>query len=289
MENKKNKFLLITLIKKYFYYPFIIMTLTPLTAPAQNPYSMMDQANKLYEKGSYEKSIEMYEKIAQLDKNAPQPLFNKAVSLQKLGKTPEAIELYKKLAAEIEQNDLAAKIKYNLGNAFYQNAKQLEKQDTSKAIQLLKNAINNWRKALKMQPDNKNAAKNIELAKLEIQQMEKKIQQQKKQQNNQNNDPNQPQDKSKQNQTDNNQQQNQNKKQQQDQPSQDQQDQQKKQNPDSQPDNPQSRQEKQQSQKEKQPPQQLTKTARDILEKEKKDREKRQIIKFGHMPVEKDW
>jgi Mg-chelatase subunit ChlI len=279
MKNKKH-----ISAKQIVFYCSALLFCNCLTAFAQNPYSLMEQANKLYEKGNYEESIEIYDKISQIDKTAPQPDFNKAVSLQKLGKIPEAIQLYKQLSAEVQQKHLAAKIKYNLGNAFYQKGKKIEQQNPAQAVQHLKDAISNWRKALKMQPDNKNAAKNIELAKLEIQKMEKKIQQQKKQQKKQNNDPNQPQDKSKQNQQ-NQQNQNQNQKKQKDEQNQNQQQQDQKQNQNPQQKNPQNRQ----SQKDKKNQQQLTPTARDILQKEKKDKEKRQVIKFGHVPVEKDW
>ncbi|MHC4440928.1 MAG: tetratricopeptide repeat protein [Planctomycetota bacterium] len=138
------------------------------------------QGNKLYKQGNFNEAINSYDQALLDAPGALQPKFNQANSYYRLDDLGKALDLYRQVAAESKDMKVVAKAKYNLGNTYFQ---QGSKQKDSN-------------------PENKKAAKNIEVARLTIkdlldqlnkQQQDPNQQQQNQQQQNQQQDPNQPQ------------------------------------------------------------------------------------------------
>jgi len=210
---------------------------------------------------------------------ALEPKFNEANSYYRLDDLSKAMDLYRQVAAESKDMKLVAGAKYNLGNSYFQQGSKQKDSNLQKAIDDLKTAIESWRGVLDIEPENKKAAKNIEVARLLIKDL---LDQLKKQQQKQ--DPNQPQDP--------NQQQKQNQQQQSQQQDTNQpQDQQQQQDP-NQPQDPNQSQDQQQKQQQEDQKQQAAPdtTAQEILDKEQSQRKERQILQRGPwQKVEKDW
>jgi Ca-activated chloride channel family protein len=240
------------------------------------------QGNKLYMQGNFNEAINSYDQALLDAPGALEPKFNQANSYYKLDDLGKAMDLYRQVAAETKDMKLVARSKYNLGNSYFQQGSKQKDSNLQKAIDDLKTAISSWRGVLDIEPENKKAAKNIEVARLTIKDLLDQLNKQQQQQ-----DPNQPQDP-------NQQQQQQNSQQDQNQP-QDQQQQAAGQDP-NQPQDPnqsQDQQQKQQQEQEEQKQQQQAApdtTAQEILDKEQRRRKERRILQRGPwQKVEKDW
>ena len=165
------------------------------------------QGNKLYRQGNFNEAINSYDQALLETPGALEPKFNQANSYYKLDDLGKAMDLYRQVAAEGKDMKFVAKAKYNLGNSYFQQGSKQKDSNLQKAIDDLKTAIGSWRGVLDIEPENKKAAKNIEVARLLIKdlldQLNKQQQdpnqpqdpnQQQQQQQNSQQDPNQPQD-----------------------------------------------------------------------------------------------
>ena len=168
---------------------------------------LVRKGNRQYERAKYDESIDNYSRALQKDPNCFEAKFNTAnVQMQK-ELYEKAEQTLRKLAQDSTRTELErGDVSYNLGNALF-------------AQQKLEEALDCYRNAMRMNPDDVDAKHNYALTKLLLQQQQD---QQQQNQNNQNNQDNQNQD----------QQQNQDQKEQeQNQDNQDQKDQQEQQQP----------------------------------------------------------
>jgi Ca-activated chloride channel family protein len=246
---------------------------------ADSAGDLLRQGNKLYESEQFGDAISKYDQALVENPQAIEPKFNKANSYYRLDDLAKAMDLYKEAAAESKDMKLVAKAKYNLGNTFFQQGMKQRDANLQKALEDLQTSIGYWRQTLDIDPENQNAARNIEVARLIIKDIIDQINKQKDEQDQQKQDQ-QKQDQQKQDQ------------QQQNQQPQDQQKGQDPNQPDSQQQQPQEQQDKgpdEQKQEEKQE-EKPDATAQEILDNEQRQREKRQILQNqGWQKVEKDW
>ena len=242
------------------------------------------QGNKLYKQGNFNEAINSYDQALLEAPGALEPKFNQANSYYKLDDLGKTMDLYRQVAAESKDMKLVAKAKYNLGNSYFQQGSKQKDSNLQKAIDDLKTAIGSWRGVLDIEPENKKAARNIEVARLLIKDLLDQL-------NKQQQDPNQPQDPNQQ------QQQNQQQQNSQQDPNQPQDQQQQQQDAGQDPNKPQDpnqsqdQQQKQQQEDQKQQQQAAPDTrAQEILDKEQRQRKERQILQRGPwQKVEKDW
>jgi len=263
---------------------FLILVISQ-AALADSAGVSTSQGNKFYKQGNFNEAINSYNQALTEAPDALEPKFNQANSYYRLDDLGKAMDLYRQVAAESKDMKLVAKAKYNLGNSYFQQGSKQKDSNLQKAIDDLKTAIGSWRGVLDIEPENKKAAKNIEVARLTIKDLLDQLNKQQQQ------DPNQPQDP--------NQQQQQNKQQQNPQQNQNQSQEQKQQqqaagrdpNQPKDPNQPQDQQKKQQQKEQKQQQQVAPDTtAQEILDKEQRRRKERQILQRGPwQKVEKDW
>ena len=254
------------------------------TARADSARDLVREGNQLYGDGQYAEAAERYEQAQAEQPGTMVPQFNQAASQYQLDELDRAMELYQQVAAESKEPALVAKAKYNLGNCLFQRGVQQAGADPQKAIEDLKASVGYWRQARDLDPQNTRAARNMEVAKRKIQEIRQ--QQQNQQQKND------PQDQEKQDE------------QKQDQSSEGGQD------PNAPPDpnepqqqpsgqDPNQPQDPNESQQEPQPQEQGEEkeeqfapdaTAQEILDREQRLKEQRQIrMKGRYQEVEKDW
>ena len=246
---------------------------------ADSARDLLNQGNRLYESDKFNDAVTKYDQALVESPQAPEPKFNKANSYYRLGDFARATDLYKQAAAEAKDMKLVAKAKYNLGNAFFQQGIKQRDSNLQKALEDLQTGIGFWRQSLDIEPENDNAARNIEVARLIIKDIIDQINKQNQQQDQQQ-DQQQQQQNQQQNQQQGQQQQQQDQQQGQDpnQPNQQQQDKQDQQ------------QDQQQPKKEEKQEPKPDATAQEILDNEQRQKEKRQIFQSrGWQKVEKDW
>jgi Ca-activated chloride channel family protein len=245
---------------------------------AQSARDSTSEGNKLYKQGKFNEAINSYDQALTESPGALEPKFNQANSYYKLDDLSKALDLYREVAAESKDMKLVAKSKYNLGNTYFQQGSKQKDSNLQKAIDDMKTAISSWRGVLDIEPENKKAAKNIEVARLTIKDLLDQLNKQQQQR-----DPNQPQDPNQQQQG-----QKQDSNQYHDQKQQ-------KQNAGhdpNQPQDPNQSKQEQQKQQEEQKQQQVAPdtTAQEILDNEQRRRKERQILQRSpSQKVEKDW
>jgi len=264
---------------------FIVAAFLAQGVFAESARTSIQRGNELYADGNFNEAINQYDQALIDMPQAPEPKLNKANSYYRLDDLAKAIDLYKEVAAAARDMKLVTKAKYNLGNCFFQEGSKQRDSDLQKALESMKTSITHWRGALDIEPENKKAARNIEVARLTIKDILDQINKQQ--------DPNQPQDP------------NQSQQQQQNQQGQDQNQQNAEQDP-NQPQDPNQAQEPkqgqdpnesqdpnqsdQQQQEQEQPTAAPDTTAQEILDKEQQQKKQRRILqRRGYQKVERDW
>jgi Ca-activated chloride channel family protein len=114
------------------------------------PRRLAAEGRSDYERGNHPAALQSFERAAALRPGDPAARYNMADGLYKNGKYPEAATLYRSLA-EDARSPLAAPSRYNLGNTLFQQ------QD-------YKNAINAYRDALRITPDDLDTLRKLETA-----------------------------------------------------------------------------------------------------------------------------
>jgi Ca-activated chloride channel family protein len=151
----------------YYTWSIILCALCSSTvAWAQADYPWLRTGDELYNQRAFTEAETAYRK-AQEEKEKPTTSFNLGNSIYSQNRIPEAIQQYEKSIAASTDPQLKSKAWYNLGNAHYQN------QDFAKSIQA-------YKEALKLQPQDEDAKKNLTLAMRQQQQQQQQQDQQNK-------------------------------------------------------------------------------------------------------------
>lgn len=124
---------------------------------------LVQEAQRSMRLGQTSEAIEKFQAAELLGVEDPRVRFNKGVALYREGQLPEAREAWS-FAAATDDSRLAEQARYNLGNSYYAEALQRTQQDPAAAIDSLERAISHFRSALRMNPGNRDARVNIELA-----------------------------------------------------------------------------------------------------------------------------
>ena len=77
-------------------YSFIAFIFFGFLSSAQTPEALFDTGNNLYNSGSYEEAIEVYEQILGLDIHSPELYFNLANAYYRIGKVAESVFYFEK-------------------------------------------------------------------------------------------------------------------------------------------------------------------------------------------------
>ncbi|WP_425398710.1 hypothetical protein [Aeoliella sp.] len=163
----------------------------PLHAAETSPdvAAQLNTANGLLRDGDIEGAMTAYDELKQLGPPSAELSYNHAVAQYRQGDVAAAAEQFKAVAAA-DDNAIAAKARFNLGNCDYVSALQQAEQDRPAAIGRLESAIGHYRSALAVDPSDAEARANIELAaqmieKLREEEKNEQEQQQQQQQNDQ--------------------------------------------------------------------------------------------------------
>jgi Ca-activated chloride channel family protein len=133
------------------------------------PRRLTASGRKAWQGGNHPQALRDFERAAASRPKDPRARFNVADGLYKNGKFDEAATLFRSLG-ENAKSPLAGPSQYNLGNTLFQ------RQD-------YRNAIQAYREALRLAPDDLDARRNLELA---LRALEQQKEQEKKNQQNQN-------------------------------------------------------------------------------------------------------
>jgi tetratricopeptide (TPR) repeat protein len=126
----------------------------------------ISKGNEYYKQKRYDKAIDEYDKALQINPNNTTAKFNMANALYKQAKQTEAIRVYSDITNTAREASFRSKNFYNTG-VVYSRQKKLEE------------SIEEYKSALRLNPDDQEARENLQKALLEL----KKNNQQQNQQN----------------------------------------------------------------------------------------------------------
>ncbi len=128
----------------------------------ETPYDAARVATEAYHEGRYKEAAELYEQALVDLPESPELHFDRGNALFKLHDLDQALSEYLR-ALETDDNRLAARTYYNLGNVYYQislNAMRTFRD----AVTPAREAMRHYRDALGLDPDLADAMYNLELA-----------------------------------------------------------------------------------------------------------------------------
>ena len=170
------------LIRTKPVFTLVILTLSLLVAACSPSAEKLNKdGNSAYAKQAYEEALSAYQ-FAQIESpELAEPYYNAANSLYRQGMYAEALEQLNQALSFVKEETLAENSFYNLGNSSF-------------STQEWETAIEAYKEALLLNPDDLDAKYNLELALQQMQQQEQQEEQEQEQDQEQNQDQEQSQD-----------------------------------------------------------------------------------------------
>jgi Ca-activated chloride channel family protein len=167
--------------------PFLALCTSSNRALAWEPFrsksSDVERGNELLQKGDADAALEAYDTARKKLPNEPGVDVNRGLALAASGKLDEAREAFQAVAHGKASKELRAAANYNLGLSFIKQAEAAGKaDDLDKAQGFLRESIDALKASLRDGPGNRDAAWNLELARRQLVDVEKKREEKKKQQ-----------------------------------------------------------------------------------------------------------
>jgi Ca-activated chloride channel family protein len=121
----------------------------------------VEKANRLYREGKYAEAAALYEEVIRAGKAEPFVRYNYGTALLRLGRYQEAQVQLQQATREAEA-ELKQRAHYNLGNRFLEQARKNPQAEGT--MQLLDAAVESYKHALRLDPNDMDAKWNLELA-----------------------------------------------------------------------------------------------------------------------------
>lgn len=149
-----------------------------LIAAGPGPAERNQKGIAAYESGDYEEALRIYTDTLVDVPESPELHFNIGAANFKLEHYDQAMEEFRSVLAS-GQKELIAKAHYNIGNCLYRQAEQAMTQGSGEeVIRKYEAAVQSYIEALKIDPDDVQAKRNIELIRRKIKEMLDRQQQQ---------------------------------------------------------------------------------------------------------------
>jgi Ca-activated chloride channel family protein len=141
------------------------------------PKKEVKRGNLLYNKGEFSEALKQYEEAFSRNPDSDVVNFDLGSALYKTGDYKKSVtHLEKSLVSEDES--LQQKASYNTGNAKYKYGISQEGSDINSAVDLLKQSLRHYEKAIELDPKDEDAKYNHEFVQKELERLEQKQQQQ---------------------------------------------------------------------------------------------------------------
>ena len=143
-------------------------------AGAMSPDEAVRQGNVLYDAGNFDAAAQQYDAAAQALPDAAAVHFNLGNALFKRQRLDDAVEHYARALTTAAPGPagLEGRLKYNLGNVAYQRALQTL-PDAQQALSHLQSAMTYYRDSLEVDPQQRDARYNLELAHTLLRQLQR--------------------------------------------------------------------------------------------------------------------
>lgn len=165
-------------MKRRFAVSFVILTLlvaSPCFA-GQKTKKEVKRGNSLYAKGEFKEALKRYENAFLNSPDSDVVNFDLGAALYKMEDYREAISHFEK-ALISKDKSIEQKASYNIGNGKYKYAIGKRDENLPECIDLLKQALHHYERAIELDSQDEDAKYNYELTKRGIEQLEEKLKQ----------------------------------------------------------------------------------------------------------------
>ncbi len=169
-----------------------VLLLSGTAAQAQSYRGTVNEGNDQYEQKQYDKARDSYRKAASVEPDRPESYFNAGNAAYRSDDIKAALEQYEKAGLRVRDKETLARTLYNAGNTFLNAAEKgmdnpaLQQAAGEQAGNLqmegYKQAIEMYKKALKLDPKDQDARYNLTYARKKLEDLQKQQQNQNKDQ-----------------------------------------------------------------------------------------------------------
>jgi tetratricopeptide (TPR) repeat protein len=121
----------------------------------------IEKGNRLYRAGKYEEAAKIYEQVIKAGKAPAYVHYNLGTALLRLGRHREA-QQYLQQATKEADAELKQRAQYNLGNRYLEEARK--GQASEQTTEMLDAAVEAYKHALRLKPEDRDAKWNLEMA-----------------------------------------------------------------------------------------------------------------------------
>ena len=159
----------------------IVLFLATPSWAAGMPKREVKKGNILYNKDKFEEALKEYEKAFLKAPDSDVVNFDIANALYKTGDYKAALNHFEK-ALVSEDEELEKSASFNIGNAKYKYGMSKEKDNIEEAVDMLKQSLRHYERALELDAEDEDALFNHELVQKELARLMKKLKKEKKEQ-----------------------------------------------------------------------------------------------------------
>jgi len=138
------------------------------TAWGNSAKKSVAKGNAAYAHGKYDDALAAYKEAATDAPESPRIYFNKGAAYYRKGDYTKAVDAFEKAAAKSRDTGLEARSKFNLGNSMFRESERQRGSDTKKSLAACAKSIQYYQEALKLRPDFREAAENVEIVRLTL-------------------------------------------------------------------------------------------------------------------------
>ena len=166
-------------LRMSFLMGFTITCVLVLTGKsfAVSASASVKKGNTLYHQGKYDEALKYYHEAEVEMPDSDLVNFNTGTALYRKGDYEKAIKAFSK-ALLSDNPDIEAKAAYNIGNSKFRLGKLKENTDLASAINLYREALDYYKRAIELNQDDTNAKYNHEFVEKELKVLLDKLKQQ---------------------------------------------------------------------------------------------------------------
>ena len=151
------------------------IAVSPVPAGAESARTLVETGNRQYAAGEYDQALESYAKALAEQPGSAEILFNKGNVFFKKEEFDKAREAYQAAALQTRDLSLEASAHYNLGNTLFAEGQSRLKEDPRQALSQWGQSIHHFQEALRMDPQFRDAARNLEVTRLNMKDLADRI------------------------------------------------------------------------------------------------------------------